>query len=65
LLTLWFNHGSYADVEEALQEGFSLVSIDTWLVVIPQVRVCECVCVCVRVCVCVCVCVCVRACVCA
>lgn len=38
LLTLWFNHGSYADVEDALQEGFSLVSIDTWLVVIPQVR---------------------------
>uniref|UniRef100_A0A7S3R516 Serine/threonine-protein kinase TOR n=1 Tax=Dunaliella tertiolecta TaxID=3047 RepID=A0A7S3R516_DUNTE len=37
LLTLWFNHGSYADVEAALQEGFSLVSIDTWLVVIPQV----------------------------
>lgn len=37
LLTLWFNHGHYADVEAALQEGFGLVSIDTWLVVIPQV----------------------------
>ena len=38
LLTLWFNHGSAPDVEAALQEGFGRVSIDTWLVVIPQVR---------------------------
>uniref|UniRef100_A0A7R9YR22 Serine/threonine-protein kinase TOR n=1 Tax=Chlamydomonas euryale TaxID=1486919 RepID=A0A7R9YR22_9CHLO len=37
LLTLWFNHGSYPDVEAALEEGFQLVSIDTWLVVIPQI----------------------------
>ena len=37
LLTLWFNHGSAPDVEAALQEGFGRVSIDTWLVVIPQV----------------------------
>ncbi len=37
LLTLWFNYGHYPDVERALQEGFNLVSIDTWLVVIPQV----------------------------
>ena len=37
LLTLWFNHGSAPDVEAALQEGFGHVSIDTWLVVIPQV----------------------------
>ena len=37
LLTLWFNHGSAPDVEAALQEGFENVSIDTWLVVIPQV----------------------------
>lgn len=37
LLTLWFNHGHYEDVGAALQEGFALVSIDTWLVVIPQV----------------------------
>lgn len=37
LLTLWFNYGSAPDVEQALQEGFGLVSIDTWLVVIPQV----------------------------
>ena len=38
LLTLWFNHGSAPDVEAALQEGFGHVSIDTWLVVIPQVH---------------------------
>ncbi len=37
LLTLWFNHGSGAEAEAALQEGFALVSIDTWLVVIPQI----------------------------
>jgi hypothetical protein len=37
LLTLWFNHGRYPEVEKALQEGFAVVSIDTWLVVIPQV----------------------------
>ncbi|GAX78992.1 hypothetical protein CEUSTIGMA_g6432.t1 [Chlamydomonas eustigma] len=37
LLTLWFNHGSYPEVEAALVEGFQLVSIDTWLVVVPQV----------------------------
>jgi hypothetical protein len=37
ILTLWFNHGSLPDVEAALQEGFQSVSIDTWLVVIPQV----------------------------
>lgn len=38
ILTLWFNHGAAADVEAALQDGFSRVSIDTWLVVIPQVH---------------------------
>ncbi|GBF92738.1 hypothetical protein Rsub_05107 [Raphidocelis subcapitata] len=37
LLTLWFNWGSAPAVEEALQEGFGLVSIDTWLAVIPQI----------------------------
>jgi FKBP12-rapamycin complex-associated protein len=37
LLTLWFQHGFIPDVEKALEEGFSQVSIDTWLVVIPQV----------------------------
>ncbi len=38
ILTLWFNHGAEADVEAALQDGFSRVSIDTWLVVIPQAQ---------------------------
>ncbi|KAK9677349.1 hypothetical protein RND81_11G138000 [Saponaria officinalis] len=37
LLTLWFNHGATADVQQALQTGFQLVSIDTWLVVLPQI----------------------------
>jgi len=37
LLTLWFNHGDQADVEAALIEGFGHVSIDTWLLVIPQI----------------------------
>ncbi|KAL9244759.1 hypothetical protein vseg_018491 [Gypsophila vaccaria] len=37
LLTLWFNHGATADVQLALQRGFQLVSIDTWLVVLPQI----------------------------
>eukprot|EP00198_Chlamydomonas_reinhardtii_P008241 XP_001697578.1 target of rapamycin, growth-regulatory PI3K-like protein kinase [Chlamydomonas reinhardtii] len=37
LLTLWFNFGAYAEVRAALTEGFQLVSIDTWLLVIPQI----------------------------
>jgi FKBP12-rapamycin complex-associated protein len=37
LLTLWFTWGSAPDVETALNEGFGLVSIDTWLGVIPQI----------------------------
>ena len=36
LLTLWFAHGANADVRYALAEGFPLVSMDTWLEVIPQ-----------------------------
>jgi FKBP12-rapamycin complex-associated protein len=36
LLTLWFKHGAQREVEAALREGFSTVSIDTWLQVIPQ-----------------------------
>lgn len=31
------NRGSAPAVEDALQEGFGLVSIDTWLAVIPQI----------------------------
>ena len=38
LLTLWFSHGAAPDVAAALEEGFGHVSIDTWLVVIPQVH---------------------------
>ncbi|KAL1192594.1 Serine/threonine-protein kinase TOR [Cardamine amara subsp. amara] len=37
LLTLWFNHGATADVQTALQRGFSHVNINTWLVVLPQI----------------------------
>ncbi|KAM0276168.1 hypothetical protein ACHAQH_007020 [Verticillium albo-atrum] len=36
LLTLWFTHGSSADVNAAVTEGFTNVSVDTWLEVIPQ-----------------------------
>ncbi|CAA7396540.1 unnamed protein product [Spirodela intermedia] len=37
LLTLWFNYGATSEVQRALQEGFSRVNIDTWLVVLPQI----------------------------
>lgn len=37
LLTLWFNYGATHEVKTALQEGFSFVNIDTWLVVLPQI----------------------------
>ncbi|EXB61547.1 Serine/threonine-protein kinase TOR [Morus notabilis] len=37
LLTLWFNHGATVEVQMALQKGFSLVNINTWLVVLPQI----------------------------
>lgn len=37
LLTLWFNHGATSEVQIALQKGFSLVNINTWLVVLPQI----------------------------
>jgi len=36
LLTLWFKYGRLKEVETTLMEGFSTVSIDTWLRVIPQ-----------------------------
>ncbi|EWC44191.1 phosphatidylinositol 3-kinase tor2 [Drechslerella stenobrocha 248] len=36
LLTLWFAHGGNAQVNTAMSEGFGVVSIDTWLAVIPQ-----------------------------
>ncbi|RKP06910.1 kinase-like domain-containing protein, partial [Thamnocephalis sphaerospora] len=36
LLTLWFKFGYQPEVSAAINEGFSTVSIDTWLEVIPQ-----------------------------
>ncbi|ROV89439.1 hypothetical protein VMCG_10211 [Cytospora schulzeri] len=36
LLTLWLTHGAYSEVNSAVTDGFALVSIDTWLEVIPQ-----------------------------
>ena len=36
LITLWFAHGGHNDVTQAVTEGVSTVSIDTWLEVIPQ-----------------------------
>lgn len=36
LLTLWLNFGGIEDVSNAMQEGFHMVSIDTWLDVVPQ-----------------------------
>ncbi|KAF8034900.1 hypothetical protein BT93_C1046 [Corymbia citriodora subsp. variegata] len=37
LLTLWFNHGATIEVQKALQKGLTLVKINTWLVVLPQI----------------------------
>ena len=34
---MWFNHGSTTEVQMALQKGFALVNINTWLVVLPQI----------------------------
>jgi FKBP12-rapamycin complex-associated protein len=36
VLTLWFRHAAVPEVEESLREGFRRVSLDTWIVVIPQ-----------------------------
>ncbi|GAA93365.1 uncharacterized protein L969DRAFT_91224 [Mixia osmundae IAM 14324] len=36
LLTLWFKYGYHPDVSGAIAEGFTNVSVDTWLEVIPQ-----------------------------
>ncbi|XP_024379368.1 serine/threonine-protein kinase TOR [Physcomitrium patens] len=37
LLTLWFYHGASRDVQDALQKGFDLVPVETWLAVLPQI----------------------------
>ncbi|KNE54071.1 hypothetical protein AMAG_17616 [Allomyces macrogynus ATCC 38327] len=36
LLTLWFKHGHLNEVHDSISKGFSHVTIDTWLQVIPQ-----------------------------
>ncbi len=36
LLTLWLTHGGSSEVNTAVTNGFTLVSVDTWLEVIPQ-----------------------------
>ncbi|KAI9327967.1 armadillo-type protein [Obelidium mucronatum] len=36
LLTLWFKYGFHQDVNLSISEGFTSVTIDTWLQVIPQ-----------------------------
>jgi len=37
LLSLWFKYGCHPEVEAVLLEGFEMVSIDTWLQVLPQI----------------------------
>lgn len=39
LLTLWFKFGAHDDVSQAMGSGFSVVEVDTWLEVIPQVSI--------------------------
>jgi len=38
LLTLWFKHmAAYPELEAIIEEGFELITIETWLQVIPQI----------------------------
>ncbi|KAJ7247605.1 atypical/PIKK/FRAP protein kinase [Mycena haematopus] len=37
LLTLWFEYGAHDDVSQAINGGFRIVDVDTWLEVIPQI----------------------------
>ncbi|KAJ7623177.1 phosphatidylinositol 3-kinase [Roridomyces roridus] len=37
LLTLWFKFGAHDDVSQAINSGFRVVDVDTWLEVIPQI----------------------------
>jgi serine/threonine-protein kinase mTOR len=39
LFTLWFKFGGDEDVSHAVTSGFTSLAVDTWLEVIPQVRV--------------------------
>lgn len=36
LITLWFDYGALPEVNHAMEEGFKILSVDTWLYVIPQ-----------------------------
>jgi FKBP12-rapamycin complex-associated protein len=36
LLTLWFKYGDISLIEKTLSNGINFISIDTWLLVIPQ-----------------------------
>ena len=37
LLTIWFNNGDNDKLNDEMEKGLREVSVDTWLVVIPQV----------------------------
>jgi len=37
LLTLWFKYGASTAVDDAVQQGFDAIPIDTWLLVTPQI----------------------------
>ncbi|KAJ7779782.1 phosphatidylinositol 3-kinase [Mycena metata] len=37
LLTLWFKYGAHDEISQAITSGLSMVNIDTWLQVIPQI----------------------------
>ena len=36
LITLWFDYGALPMVNDAMKNGFKVISVDTWLYVIPQ-----------------------------
>ena len=36
LITLWFTYGNREEVINAINRGFNIISLDTWLYVIPQ-----------------------------
>ncbi|KAJ7858122.1 FAT domain-containing protein [Mycena olivaceomarginata] len=37
LLTMWFKYGAHEEISHTIASGFSMVKIDTWLPVIPQI----------------------------
>lgn len=36
IITLWFTYGHHEEVIDAINRGFNIISLDTWLYVIPQ-----------------------------